>query len=179
MAEEGGFEFEDSESYKKGEDKLSVRQIILKQLQKCMTEGSKEMTRGGTVKKIMDGRLIEESIPNQRELFINSVEMLKIPLLKRFQSYISKKDDNEIKKLFESTESKLKELKEEHSKIRKDIIYSKNKPAHSEAVNNKLGLIYNEFEIEKVEIYKQLLIAITYLLDEEHYFEEESATAGV
>ena len=177
--EEGGFEFEDSEGYKKGEDKLSIRQIILKQLQKCMNEGSKEMTKGGTIKKIVDGKVIEEPIPNQREVFINSVEMLVIPLLKRFRNYCNKKDSNEIKTIFKDAESGLKNLKGEHIKVKKEILINKGKANNAMDINNRLGIIYNEFELEKLEIYKNFLIAISYLLDEEHYFEEESAIAGL
>ncbi len=179
MGEPTTYEFEDSEGYKKGEDKLSIRQIILNQLQKCMTEGSKEMVRGGTIKRIVGGKTMEIAIPNQREVFINSVEMLKIPLLRRFKHYCNKKGDNDIKDIFGSTEKELKELKEDYIKVRNAIVSNKNKNENINATNTRVGSIYNDFEIRKVEIYKQFLMAVSYLLDEENYFEEVSATFGV
>ncbi|KKM67833.1 hypothetical protein LCGC14_1467070, partial [marine sediment metagenome] len=46
MGDSTDFEFEDSENFKKGDESISIKTIILRQVHKCMLEGSKEMTQG-------------------------------------------------------------------------------------------------------------------------------------
>ena len=179
MGDDTGFEFEDSENFKSGDDKLTIKTIILRQVHKCMLEGSKEMTQGGVIKKIVDNKLVEQNIPNQREVFINSVEMLKIPLLRKFNKYCKKKDETDIKILFEATEDELKQLKKYYKDTKTKLMTDRRKTDSITQVNSRLGDLYNNFELRKVDIYKKFLISCSYLLDEENYFEEESATGGI
>ena len=80
MEPENNMSFEDSENFA-GSDNLSIKQIVLKQLQKCVEEGSKEMSGGGYRKRIFNNEVLEIFVPNQREVFVNNVKMLWILVL--------------------------------------------------------------------------------------------------
>ena len=71
--------FEDGEGYSgsKKNKTISYPQIVLLQLKACIDEGSKEMSGGGIRRRIIKGEVLEFYYPNQREVFINSCEMLK------------------------------------------------------------------------------------------------------
>ena len=70
---------EDGEDFRAG-SALGIREIALEQYRRCCIECSKEMVNGGTTTKIVRGVPQLVDIPNQREIFINSVSTMEIIL---------------------------------------------------------------------------------------------------
>ena len=60
---------------------ITVKEIVLEQYRKCCQEMSKEMTEGGVIRRLVGEDIIEFVAPNQIEIFINSVDGLKIILI--------------------------------------------------------------------------------------------------
>ena len=69
-------EIEDVGSGGLTKNKKSFKSITMDQYHKCCIEGSKEMTLGGVTTRFIDGEEISYAVPNQVEIFINSVDML-------------------------------------------------------------------------------------------------------
>jgi len=173
------YQFEDSEAYRSWSDKLTIKQIVMKQLQKCMDEGSKEMDKGGKRITIIDGVPYEIMIPNQREIVINSIEMLRIlvaPIIKKNKEVI----DEQLKKFEDDLIILINTVKEEEEKLKGELDKKDNKEAYIKNYNRRLSDIENSFLMEKVILYKEkLLTAISFLLNYINYFEEEGFTGGV
>ena len=91
------FSYEDSESYR-SDEKVSVKDIILRLFQKALREGSKEMTAAGVQKRLIDGQVVELAVPNQMQIFVNSVQMVEIPL----KPYFKKTKNKRIKQTIEN-----------------------------------------------------------------------------
>ena len=81
--------------------------------------------------------------------------------------------------MFESYEKNLKKLRTDYTDNKQEILKTKARNTTINHLNSKIGTLYNTFELNKVELHKDLLISISYLLDEEHYFEEEGVIGGV
>lgn len=173
-------DFEDSENYKGSSEGLTIKQIMLKQFQKCLDEGSKEMIGGGVTERIING--VPYFIPrqNQREIFINSVEQMRILAQPEI-----KKNEKKIKEHLEKFNNADRQLNLEYNRRLKSI-KEKYAPGgdwdgSKQATQNR-NLEINDleewFETEKVFIYKNyLLTALSFLLNIENYFEEQGFLA--
>lgn len=51
----------------------SFRDVVLRAIEKIRIEGSKEMTKGGEITQIIDGDPVVITIPNQRNIYIQSI----------------------------------------------------------------------------------------------------------
>jgi len=170
-------QFEDSENFS-GSENLSIKQIVLKQLQKCVEEGSKEMSGGGYRTRILNGEQISIFVPNQREVFVNNVKMLWVLVL----PYYAKTDV--IKESKKSIDERLNELKntsnaELNNKFNWVLPNSTHgvMPREIQRVKKEMFLTIqknanNYRERKTVELHHELLKAISYLLESLDYFEE-------
>jgi len=175
--EEPEMKLEDSEDYRSKDDGVTIKTIILEQYRKCCREGSKEMTEGGVIRRLVNNQVMEFVVPNQIEIFINSVEVLRIILQPNF-----KKKEKVIKKYIDEYEKEITDLMNTYNKriseAKRDLI---NQPPE---LRGSFIRDYNKFinneerrcNIAKVNIYRKLLIGISILLDEMDYFEEVSST---
>jgi len=170
-------EFEDSETFR-GSHTTSFKDIILEIYKRCCIEGSKDMTaESGVFNRLVNGVVIEIVVPNQKEIFINNVDILRIALLPIFEKH---------KKIFYK-------YIEEYNKRIDELITIRHKQISfiEQKYKNKMHLkdkdypnLYNldikkqniYFENERVIIHKELLIGISFLLSYLRYFEEEGVT---
>lgn len=190
--------FEDSENYSGSSSKeVTKAQIILEQLRECIKMGSKEMCGGGTRTRIINGQEIEIMVPNQREIFVNSVEMLWSMVLPDFTKKVKRKGEklpeeiintNQITKQFKKNKLffklKRKQIKDFYSKQQKEENTKPIPPISNDfqifdftpRTNQKIKNLNNSEEIKKVSLSRKRLICISYLLVELNYYGEESIT---
>lgn len=171
---EPDMEFEDSEQYKTRGDTLTIGEIALEQYRKCCREGAKEMTEGGVIRRLIGDKVLEFVVPNQIEIFINSVVMLKITLTRRFEE-----NKDVVGKYVEAFDKDLKTLRELHNKkIKKaEEIFMKKpnefKKIYAEEYNLFLRNEDRRCQLARVNIYKNLLIGMSVLLDYLDWFSEK------
>ena len=173
IPESDQIEYEDMESGVSSKT-TSIKEIILRQYQRCLTEGSKEMSLGGVKKRIVNGQVYEIAVPNQIEVFINSVEMLKILL----GAHIAKEKDKEIVNKMNNHDKKSNEIRQSYDKAIDNIMVEykpynekwvqKNREEH----NRKLTNVERSYENLRVSIYREILITIGFLLNRLNYFDE-------
>jgi len=166
------YKFENPEDT--GSQATSIKEIILRQYNKCVTEGSKEMNIGGVRKRVIDGQITEIAIPNQIEIFINSVKMLRL-LLKSYEEKEKKLIGDTMKEITGKHNKLIEGHNQEIGKIAKayrpqnERWVKKNYRQHNERLNN----CNMSLEKEKVEIYAEYLSAMGTLLNKLNYFDDE------
>jgi len=173
---------EDSENYLSSTESLEIKQIVLRQLQKCIVEGSKEMDRGGVRERIVNGQAVNIIVGNQREVFVNNIDMLwslVLPQIKANQDLIKEhigdfdkdiktnQDDYETTRKTINTDVKNLELTE------KTKVWKSN---YSAVLNDMMRRAQDNFELRKLGIYRRKLNAVNFLLDKLNYFGETGAT---
>ena len=174
MAEEkdtgSNFQFEDAENYRGGQSEdYSFKSIVLKQLNKCTEEGSKEMLRGGWITKIIKGIPYRVEAANQREIFCNSVGILRIILTPEIV-----KNKKIVEEKLMDVDNDINNAKIDYKKRYNEIIkQNKMKP---DLLANKTDKLTDEFEMKKVFIHLSLLEALNFLLEHLDYFEETGFT---
>ncbi len=175
-----GIETIETEGYRAGSE-YGLKTIIYKQLQRCIDEGSKEMTSGGIITRIIDGRPIDIAVLNQREIYINCCEHLKILLLEHIKKnkkiikeltqvddFIKSFDDKE-KGLNEKFEDEIKKTYAPYSKLS-----FRNQDKYADRLNVNIQRIKNKFEGEVIGLWKnEFLIVIPYLLSKTNFFGED------
>lgn len=144
--------FSNMDSWKGGGGKfgLTFKQIILMHINRCVQNGSVEF-RGGYNKPISHGNFTTyEYVPDSRDVYNNSVKMLRALLLGYFDKQMTEKD-KELQENFEKNyESYLEQTKKE-----KDVKRE-----------------WYEFKVEwHIELFEQLIMLSKRL----NFFEEESA----
>jgi len=168
-----------------GKDKEGYKHIVLNQYKKCCEEGSKEMTSGGVLKRIIDGEVVEIMTVDQIEIFSNSVEMLKNLLLSSIKKF---KDKFETKIKASETKIRMNETrrKEAYQKLNKwfreksDVV---NPEGVSEAEMNHKSYVMMNKEITKIynknvlRTHKELLGVLGLLLNHLNYFDELGGTS--
>lgn len=171
---EDKIEYEDMESGY-GSKATSIKEIVLRQYSRCLTEGSKEMSLGGVKTRVINGQVFEIAVPNQIEIFVNSVEMLKISLepnikqeKKTVGEKIEKNNDN-LNKVEEYYKKEKKGLMENYKPYNEKWI-NKYKNEH----NTRLANIEKNYEYARVKIYREILVTMSFLLKEMNYFDEEA-----
>jgi len=155
---------------------ITVKEIVLEQYRKCCQEMSKEMTEGGVIRRLVGEDIIEFVAPNQIEIFINSVDGLKIILI----SHINKHKDIR-EKYIDKFENDLIELRKQHNlsiKEAKDLFFTKStefKKYHTLDYNDFLKEQERRTNLAKIRLYKELLTGLSVLIgDKLNYFEEMS-----
>ena len=173
--EDGEIEFEDVEKWKKPSDVQSMQQIVLKQLSKCIEEQSKEMDGGGLRNRVVEGNVIEIIVPNQREIFINSTEALWYLTIDVYE-----KNKKEVNDAMEKVETELDDLDKKHfEKMKRIDDFYKKKISKDrrwiQQYNSKTKQESDNYELDKVQLYKAKLAIIIRLLSIIHYGVEEGA----
>ncbi len=167
---------EDGEGFKA--ETLNIGVIALRQYERCIIEGSKEMTRGGKSIKMVRGVAVPVDIVNQRNIFTNTVISMEIIL----RPIISRKDD--IDKRLKEAKAKQDKIYEifiqKRGKLRKDHNFSlerKRNIKNSLVVDydKEMSYILDEYEVDLVAIYRLILTILSDLLDQENYFSEGRA----
>lgn len=134
--------------------------IVIKAIEKCRLEGSKEMVKGGEIKTIINGVPIVTTIPNQRKVFINCVMSLYDLLLFYFDDIAN----SNIQPLFE----KINGLPNKHLEIYLERETNEDLKEYSERTKyiSPQAFLYEEtlenIEEERLilfrEIYRELIL---------------------
>jgi len=165
---------EDSENFFGGNGKgIDIKQIALGKFNKALEEGSKEMSRGGIQRKLVQGIWMDIEVPNQREIFINSVDMLRSSIISHLQTSKLKKDmdniDKEIEELNKSYKERIQKLNENDKNI-------KNRSFGKLGINTSAFSTESDlYELNIVKLYKKKLDILSLLLKEINYFNEFDA----
>jgi len=150
--------FGDTENFKSGYDQgLSFKQICLEQFRKCIIEGSKEMVRGREKRDNLHNTLI--AIPDQREIFTNSCEALRVLLAPKIMQY-----NKEFGKMFKEFDDEKVNLIKKYNDVVAEV-KKKNKQVSDsfmEKISQDLVIMYRD----------KLLVAISCLLNHMNYFDE-------
>jgi len=152
----------------------SIRNLVLRQLNKCCQELGKEMDSGGVKNRIIDGLIVQIVMPNQKEIAINSIETLRILLLPEIE-----KNETILADKFCDFEKENKNIDEWHEmKIKKinegfEILPFVLREKYFEERNEKLKTAKDEYENKRLDFYKRVLTSISFLLDHLNYFENE------
>jgi len=167
---------EDGENYHSSNSNgLGIKEITLNQFNKCVIEGSKEMVNGGVQKKLVNGVMHEIQVPNQREIFTNSVIMMEIIIVSKMQKKERKELSVQNVEIDQQIATLQKEYNEEKNRLKsldKSLQAKKQGVSPGEFIRNK-----DWYEMDKVDLYRCKLALISKLLDAENYFEEGIAMA--
>ena len=179
MPEQSDVQVEDGDNFRVGEA-LGIKGIALEQYRRCCVEGSKEMKKGGTTTKFIGGIETQIDIPNQREIFINSVKMLSAIL----SPEVNMPDQEEIMEELIKIDEQIK-YEEEHCKKvldeekEKYIGYKINKP---DAYKKVIGIAKDSLDTMRernlVVFYQNKLIILSKSLKALNYFDESGSTVG-
>ena len=165
--------------------KISFKTICLEQYKICSLEGSKEMWAGGVRQRVVDGILFSEAIPNQIQIFINSVDMLKhllFPHIQKHSSYIGTKINkfesdlvvlsNNANKRYGSIMKAYNKLSDRMGDLESGDITRKQRATPIK--NRKVEGLNKQLEKERYGLYKELFGHLSFLLNKMGYFEEQS-----
>lgn len=168
--------WEDQENYRAGQGG-SIKEIALEALRECQKEGRKEMTRGGIIRRVVNGQVYDFPKPDQIHIFANCVEMLMILLRPYSEQHIDvmktyylnfyqgKKDIKVIR------DSKRRELLQDITPGR-----AFNQSDRAQSVNAQITAIdaqLNEwYDQEYLRLHKDMLQGLSVLLNRMNYFQE-------
>jgi len=183
-AEGTGFEHTDSDFYKKS-DIDTYWDVIFKQLRHCCAEGSKEMTVGGVATRFIGGQVIELNLPNQREIFCNSIFILKVLLTKFLNNKGNedyKKQLDELKEIYEDKREKMILIEDNPNikELRRIVLKTDNESKRMSATNMYNDLLKsNKKQLEELETeYSKKVLAVSVqLMDQENFGKAESVMA--
>ena len=161
-------------------DKSLYSVQVMEQYRACIRESSKEKTTGGIIYRIINGEKVEVAVPNQLEIFINTVDALFVMLT----PYVVDHQDH-IGKEVNDFDDRHKKIKEHAEKLRKQYTKKFNSMSTKKGPNgiserdlhrDKYKLLMKEInEREELSLYeanKYLLVAMTKLLKRLNWFEE-------
>lgn len=158
----------EGEDYR-GQADLKSQQIILRAYNKALLEGSKELTQEGTRTRLIDGQPVVVATPNQKEIFVNSVEMSYLSL----SAFVAKCTD---KKLVERINNNLAKKEKIFHFYRQRIneIQRRNQYDDSKIfeTNELISFENKRREHDIYLLHKDLLQLLTELLAHYNYFEE-------
>lgn len=140
----GKDEFADAENWQS--QKNSIKDIALKQYERCMAEGSKNFSGP-------NGQM-------QREIYINSIKQMETLL---YPKILNKAFAHHKKNIVEN-ESKVSTLKKEFSETYQRL-KNKNQPINE-------PLLKDNYEHALVEIYREKLVILSMILEGLNYFDE-------
>ena len=185
-AEQTEFEFEDAETFSGGKSG-SYKDIVLSQFKKCCEEASKEMTVGGITRRIINGQVVEIPVPNQQEIFVNSVKVLDIILVGKIAT-----NKELITERIDEFNKRLKELPVEYEEQRQQIeaayyppktksidgmtfiakISEEEATRKFENFQEEVMLLKENFDTRRIDLYNYKLETLSILMDSLRYFEE-------
>lgn len=149
-----------------------IKEIVMNQFNKCALEGSKEMTKRGKKMQVVRGVPMEIDVPDQREVFVNSVVMLKTILAAQI------KDSEESKKGLEEISKERKELMGNYKhKYNNLMIVARKRNTAQVQLQQSVDIINSDALESQIPFYREELKVIAILLEELDYFEETSMTS--
>lgn len=176
------FHVEDGEDFK-GSDALGIKEICLEQFRRCCVEGSKEMLRGGTEIRTVRGMHVEVTVPNQREIFINSVKMLEI--IMKPDILKNEKIMNKIKEINRKIKEHNKKFQDEYKSMKENYKSRLKKAAdHTKWQNTKklwddfIENIKDRSELDGINLSRRKMTELSKLLYNLNYYNEESFSMG-
>ena len=176
---EGEITFEDVETYRKEDEKISFWSIALKQYDHCIKEGSKEMQTGGIMERVINGERIQMIVPNQREIFINSVRMLYGVLTPLVKKHMGKK--KECEESFGSINKRMDELEKAYDPEQymdmpelDDPEYQKDPESLKQYYFSVVDRLNDKKESKLIELHRKLLIELAFIMASENYGSERS-----
>lgn len=111
--DDDGIEFIDAENYHptpKGS--MTYEQIVLQQINRCVVEGSKEMAGGYFKEKVTRHGIVEQYIPDQKQVYIQCINSLYDLLLSYFDDEMKEFDEEFKSHMIGIKEDKIDKLKE-------------------------------------------------------------------
>lgn len=154
------YEIEDMDS-QQGFTAQGIKELALKQFQRCQELGSKDMHPGGSRKVLINGMVEEIIVPDTMNAFCNAVKMLDITLTPK---RIEKKD--EMKNHWREYSRELEEFNTFCKNIKDGAMQG-----------NVVGDYTNEVYTRKVELKMLLLEKLSILMSLCNYFNEGVAMA--
>ncbi len=147
-------QFQNPDTYRGSGNKgsLSFPQIILMHIHRCVLNGSVEWHGGYWQEKFKENWTEKHYVQNSRDIFNNSVTMLRVLLLGYF--------DDKTKKIDE--------------KIQKDFLDAYKKYKVSKETDAKL-----DYDQLKIDLHVKLLETLILLAKSENFFQEEGTTEDV
>ena len=163
-------QFVDAEDYRSSpQGAMTYEQIVLKQINRCADEGSKEMIGGYIKEKATNKGLVEVYVPDQREIYIQSITMLHDLLLSFFDDEMKESIKSFDEALAEARTQKMDYLREAHRG-------AKNRYDKMEIESQiKTGFIdrdsfpARQFMEDKLEIYRFLFQELMLLYGRQRY----------
>lgn len=182
--QDNDIQIDDGDNLNLRPEQRSFKFLIMYQYMKCCIEGSKEMTKGGLVKRTINGEeVIVDVVANRIEVFINSVDMLKTYLLPNLKVKDRRKFEPKLIKVREelnlAREEKQKKMARLEDYWRK--LSNKKNPENDMSQQEqalpeikKLGAKIEEaFTERKLQIYKKRLLPILCeIMASKNYFDE-------
>ena len=167
-----------------GKDKTSYKSIVMEQYRKCCEEGSREMSSGGVLKRLIDGEVVEIMALDQIEIYSNCVGTLKstlVPSINKHKKIIKERMDTVEKKVIENDIKRREAYKRLNGWYRKksNII---NPEGVSESQNYYKDYVQMNKQIQKIhqhhklEIHKELFEVLGILLSHMNYLDEVGGT---
>lgn len=174
-------QFLDAEAYSPNKDGIDLKEIALRRFISCTNEGSKEMTRGGIVTRIVEGKPVEIAMPDQIQIFIRNVRMLKIILEPEI-----KKNSKVMKDHIDKFNTRIKQLNEKYQKklgTIKELIKpprTANQKQREAQIRNQINQLQyqakTQYDEELCETYHQLLESLSFLINHLKYFQQVGIT---
>ena len=177
-------EYEDIANYKKTGEIGGIREISLRLFNNAMSEGSKEMTEAGIIRKLINGEVVEIMRPNQKEVYINSVSMLHICLIPKIKLLPMEHElycrfgvfEQDLDKLNAKENKLMDEVKEEGKKAPNPF---RRPDQYQVAMNNnnkRVRDITTWGEDQRKKLYDNLLVACSFMLMHLNYFDAKGST---
>lgn len=169
----------DSENFR-GSSGLQIQEVTMRQFQRCLEEGSKELTKGGKKKVFSNGVYIDIEVPNQRQIYISAIISLEIVLI---PSLIK---NNTLYKNMQSIDTGIETLKTDYEiDIKKTKDYNKevgliqtplgSRPTGLSVESNVYDNIKDLYELKLLDLYRNKLAILSKLLAAENYFSDKYA----
>jgi|TARA_Y100000310_G_scaffold152812_1_gene152247 hypothetical protein len=139
----------------------SYPEVILRAIENCRIELSKEMTKGGEVETIHHGNPITITIPDQRKKAIQTVKVLKNLMYYEFDEIMFKK----FKKAIELINESKKVFFKKYLVMENDMKLKRVAEASGMIMKSKMGnYINDEIENYKLEVYQDIIFQELLLL---------------
>lgn len=174
MVEED-FSFEDSEDWRGvPHGSITYEQIVLNQINKCVSEGSKEIRGGFYEQKRTSKGIIELYIPNQHEVYIRSVDCLNDLLLAYFDDEMEKASEELMKELAKRKEDKINKLKMSLENTRDARVKANIKSQIDTRYLDKDSFLAEEMKKEEYELSRELFRELLLLFNRKRHLMAEA-----
>jgi len=167
----------DSENFRGGGG-LEIQQVTMRQFERCLSEGSKELTKGGIRRIFVNGIVKEIEVPNQRQIYMSaiiSLELTLIPNLLKKKELVTemKQIDSAIEKLKVDYELDYKKKSDYDNNLQKSTKdhygnYNYVKPSAYEK-------LLDDHEMRLIDLFRMKLALLSRLLAAENYFSDKYA----